>query len=179
MCSAFEPARWNGSLPDVRQAFLRSETVVKRALLPFAAAIATVAACSLLYNPDHLPSGDAPNPDGDPGRVTDASIEPDALSSDATAGADASRIDAAMSDAAPHDAAPRDAAIDARPIDAPSPDAPSCGATGQACCPGNTCELWNECTGGACMACGGLLQSCCDPGASCRAPGVCLLGTCG
>jgi hypothetical protein len=81
------------------------------------------------------------------------------------------------------DAASRDAAIDAPLLDAPlldaSPlDAPACGGTDEPCCSGpNPCEQWNECTGGACRACGALLQSCCDPGASCQF-GVCLAGVC-
>jgi hypothetical protein len=165
------------------QASPEQESCVIRVLLPFALAIATVAACSLLYNPDHL-SGGSSNPDGDLGRgVVDAATDPDATTpSDSGTELDAVRDDAAMVDAGSRDAAGRDAAvdataIDAAPIDAAPPDAPSCGATDQPCCPGNACEEWNECTAGACRACGALLQSCCDPGASCRL-GLCVAGVC-
>lgn len=158
---------------------------MSRALLPLAIAFAMVAACSLLYDPDRLPAG-LVNPDGDLGRgITDAAIDPDApVSGDATA------IDAMLVDASQRDAAARDAAIDATRVDAASrdaavdappdapPDAPACGGTDEPCCAGpNPCEQWNECTGGACRACGALLQSCCDPGASCQF-GVCLAGIC-
>jgi hypothetical protein len=160
---------------------------MRRALLPLVAAFAMVAACTLLYNPDRLGSE---TPDADLSRnTTDAAIDPDALVSSDGATSDAVRNDAALVDAAQRDAAIRDASADAArvdaairdaAVDAPQPDAPPppCGGTGEQCCAGsNPCEQWNECTGGACRACGGLLQSCCDPGASCQF-GVCLLGIC-
>ena len=160
---------------------------MRRALLPLVAAFAMVAACTLLYNPDRLGSE---TPDADLSRNTnDAAIDPDApASSDGMTPLDAVRNDAALVDAARLDAAVRDASVDAPRVDAAirdaavdaQPDAPppQCGGTGEQCCAGsNPCEQWNECTGGACRACGGLLQSCCDPGASCQL-GVCLLGIC-
>src|SRR5262245_20621182 len=159
---------------------------MSRALLPLFLAFAAVAACSLLYNPDRL--GGSANPDGDLGRgISDAAVDPDAdTPGDGAAPVDAVRTDAALVDAAQHDAASRDAAIDAPRVDAASPDAassdaaidapmldasppdaPGCGGTDEPCCAGpNPCEQWNECTAGACRACGALLQSCCDPGAS-------------
>jgi hypothetical protein len=146
---------------------------MSRALLPLVVAFAVVGACSLMYNPDRLPPGS--NPDGDLDRgIVDAAIDPDApVHSDG-----ATVIDAARNDAGLVDAAQRDATVDARAPDAPQPDAPACGGTDEPCCAGsNPCEPWNECTGGACRACGRLLQSCCDPGASCQA-GVCLAGIC-
>jgi len=166
---------------------------MSRALLPLVIASVMVAACSLLYNPDRLPG--SANPDGDLGRgITDAAIDPDAaMSSDGATAIDAASNDGALVDATQRDAAVRDAAIDAARVDAASsdaavdappqpdaspPDAPMCGGTDEPCCAGpNPCEQWNECTGGACRACGGLLQSCCDPGASCQF-GVCLAGIC-
>ena len=156
---------------------------MRRALLPLAAAFAMVAACTLLYNPDRLPGSETP--DGDLGRgIIDAAIDPDApVSDDGAAPGDAVRTDAALVDAGQRDAAMRDASVDAARVDAPQPDAsppdaPMCGGTDESCCAGpNPGEPWNECTGGACRACGLLLQSCCDPGASCQL-GVCLLGIC-
>jgi hypothetical protein len=157
---------------------------MRRALLPLIAAFAMVAACTLLYNPDRLPGSETP--DGDLGRgIIDAASDRDAPVSDATA-SDAVRTDAAIVDATQRDAAARDASLDAARVDAASrdaavdapPDAPDCGGTDESCCAGpNPCEQWNECTGGACRACGGLLQSCCDPGASCQL-GICLAGIC-
>lgn len=168
---------------------------MSRALLPLFLVFAAVAACSLLYNPDRL-TGESATPDGDVGRgIIDAPGD-DAAPGDAGrndgAPVDAALVDASQHDAAVHDAAidaprvdaaSRDAAIDAPLLDAPlldaSPlDAPACGGTDEPCCSGpNPCEQWNECTGGACRACGALLQSCCDPGASCQF-GVCLAGVC-
>jgi hypothetical protein len=162
---------------------------MNRALLPLVMASAMVAACSLLYNPDRL-STDSANPDGDLGRgIADAALDPDTpmpMPGDDATVIDAVRNDAALIDAAQRDAsvdaarvdARVDAAVDAPQPDAPQPDAPVCGGTTEPCCAGpNPCQQWNECTGGACRACGGLLQSCCDPGASCQF-GICLAGIC-
>jgi hypothetical protein len=165
---------------------------MRRALLPLVAAFAMVAACTLLYNPDRLAGSETP--DGDLGRaIIDAAADPDApVSDDGALPDDAIRGDAALADAGQRDAAMRDAAVDAAradaairdaAVDAPQPDAsppdaPDCGGTNEACCAGpNPCEPWNECTGGACRACGALLQSCCDPGMSCQF-GICLAGIC-
>lgn len=170
---------------------------MNRALVLFAIAIVTVAACSLLYDPGHLAPAGSAIPDGDLGRgASDAASDPDAaMPGDDALASDALQHDAATADAAQHDAAVHDAAtdaaidaarpdaatdasIDAARPDASPPDAPSCGGTDQPCCAGpNPCEEWNECTGGACRECGALLESCCDPGASCQF-GACLLGVC-
>jgi hypothetical protein len=161
---------------------------MRRALLPLVAAFAMVAACTLLYDPDRLSGLETPDADLERG-IIDAAIDPDgAPSGDGGTASDAPRNDAALVDAAQRDAAvdaarvdaaSRDAAVDAPRPDAAPPDAPpDCGGTNEQCCAGpNPCEQWNECTGGACRACGGLLESCCDPGASCRL-GICLLGVC-
>jgi hypothetical protein len=144
-------------------------------------AAASIAACSFLYDPSHLPS---PRSDA----IANAGIV-DAMPADSASPTDVAldSVGAAVDSAMP----PADTAsplvdapplVDSSPLPADSspssPDAPPpCGALGEACCANAACDAWLECSGGACRACGGPLQSCCDPGASCQA-GLCLTGLC-
>jgi hypothetical protein len=136
---------------------------VRRLLL----VLAVIAGCSILYDPK-----DVPVRSGDP---LDAPY--DASSRD---------IDAAVDGAVTHADAPP-AAVDAphsmpdahqMPDAQPMPDAPICGATGEACCAGMTCDPSNECSGNTCHHCGATLESCCDPGMTCNGVLVCIAGVC-
>jgi hypothetical protein len=135
-------------------------------------ALAMVVGCTLIFDTSRLP--DDVDAALDDGALDAAVIDADPLAPDADPLAPDAMVDANLPDADP--AAP-DASVDARPPDATPPDA-SCGGDGQACCPGNTCNEWHECGGGVCSPCGGVLQSCCDPGMTCQGALACLLGTC-